>query len=228
MAHTFDEYVDCIKRNCEECRPYEADPLYEPPVVELQANQHGTLALNGRNTEAWIMTQSGRMFFFENPHPRSIVIEDIAHALAQICRFTGHVRCHYSVAEHSIRVSYLAEQKYGRKFAKEGLLHDAAEAYVSDLNGPLKRLIGEGYKKWEGIAEDAVGKVFGFATPKSPEVKDCDGVIYLTEKRDLFPPYNLPFTSYPDKEPLPDPIIPMSAELARLLFLHRFEEVKSW
>lgn len=193
-----------------------------------QAKQHGTLANQGKNTEAWIMTQSGRMFFFENPHPRSIVIEDIAHALSQICRFTGHVRCHYSVAEHSLRVSWLAEKKYGRQFAKEGLLHDAAEAYVSDLNGPLKRLIGEGYKKWEEIAEAAVGKVFGFQTPKSKEVKDCDGVVYLTEKRDLFPPYNLPFTSYPDKQPLEDPIIPMSSELARLLFLHRYEEVKSW
>lgn len=192
------------------------------------AKTHGTLALEGKSTEAWIMTQSGRMFFFENPHPRSIVIEDIAHALSQICRFTGHVRCHYSVAEHSIRVSYLAEQKYGREFAKEGLLHDAAEAYVSDLNGPLKRLIGDGYKRWEDIAEKAVADVFGFNTAKSKEVKDCDGVVYLTEKRDLFPPYNLPFTSYPDKEPLPDPIIPMSSELARLLFLHRYQEVKSW
>lgn len=192
------------------------------------AKTHGTLANQGKNTEAWVMTQSGRMFFFENPSPRSIVIEDIAHALSQICRFTGHTRCHYSVAEHSYRVSVLAEAKYGRAFAKEGLLHDAAEAYVSDLNGPLKRLIGEGYTRWEGIAEEAISNVFGFQVPKSKQVKDCDGVVYLTEKRDLFPPYNLPFTSYPDKEPLPDPIIPMGSELARLLFLHRFEEVKSW
>lgn len=192
------------------------------------AKTHGTLSLDGKSTEAWIMTQSGRMFFFEKPHPASIDINDIAHALSQICRFTGHTRCHYSVAEHSIRVSWLAEKKYGREFAREGLLHDAAEAYVSDLNGPLKRLVGNGYKQWEEVAEKAVGEKFNFNTPKSFGVKDCDGVVYLTEKRDLFPPYNLPFTSYPDKEPLEDPIIPMSAELARLLFLHRFEEVKSW
>lgn len=192
------------------------------------AKTHGTLENNGKCTEAWITTQSGRMFFFENPHPHSIVIEDIAHALAHVCRFTGHTRCHYSVAEHSVRVSRLAEIKYGRKFAREGLLHDAAEAYVSDLNGPLKRLIGGEYKKYEGIAERVVAACFNFVCPKSPEVQDCDGVVYLTEKRDLFPPYNLPYTSYPDKEPLPDPIVPMSAELARLLFLHRFEEVKSW
>lgn len=192
------------------------------------AKTHGTLQLDGKSTEAWIMTQSGRMFFFEHPHPSSIDIQDIAAALSKICRFTGHTRCHYSVAEHSIRVSWLAEMKYGRAFAREGLLHDAAEAYVSDLNGPLKRLVGEGYKRWEGVAEEAVAAKFNFTVPKSKEVKDCDGVVYLTEKRDLFPPYNLPFTSYPDKEPLVDPITPMSAELARLLFLHRFEEVKSW
>lgn len=196
--------------------------------MDENAKAHGLLALDGRNTEAWIMTQSGRMFFFEKPDPRSIVIEDIAHALSQICRFTGHTCCHYSVAEHSLRVSWLAEKKYGRQFALEGLLHDAAEAYVSDLNGPLKRLVGDGYKKWEGIAEAAVANKFGFPASKTPEIKDCDGVVYLTEKRDLFPPYNLPFTSYPDKYPLPDLIVPMSSELAQLLFLHRFQEIASW
>ena len=220
-----------MSTQCAECYCTSGHLLSCPHAFDLrpiEPHQHGTLANQGTSTEAWIMTQSGRMFFFEHPDPRSIVIEDIAHALSQICRFTGHVRCHYSVAEHSIRVSNMAELKYGREFAKEGLLHDAAEAYVSDLNGPLKRLVGEGYKKWEGVAEEAVANKFGYKTPKSKEVKDCDGVVYLTEKRDLFPPYNLPFTSYPDKEPLADPIIPMSAELARLLFLHRFEEVKSW
>lgn len=198
-------------------------------IPDSNAKQHGTVLDNtGKHTEAWIMTQSGRMFFFEHPHSASIDIQDIAAALSKICRFTGHTRCHYSVAEHSIRVSWLAETKYGREFAREGLLHDAAEAYVSDLNGPLKRLVGEGYKQWEAVAEKAVAEKYNFKTPKSFAVKDCDGVVYLTEKRDLFPPYNLPFTSYPDKEALVDPIIPMSAELARLLFLHRFEEVKSW
>ena len=174
------------------------------------------------------MTQSGRMFHFENPHPASIVIEDIAHSLSQICRFTGHTRGHYSVAEHCIRVSWMAEKKYGRQFAREGLLHDAAEAYVNDLNGPLKRLVGDAYIHLEEVAEVALGKKFNFQVPKSPEVKDCDGVLYLTERRDLFPPYNLPFTSYPGKQALDDPIIPMSAELSRLLFLYRFEEVKTW
>ena len=181
-----------------------------------------------KNTEAWIMTQSGRMFFFENPHPASIDIQDIAASLSKICRFTGHTRCHYSVAEHCIRVSWLAEKKYGREFAKEGLLHDASEAYMNDLNGPLKRLIEGDYRRIEGIAEGAIASKYGIPAKKSPPIKDCDGVIYLTEKRDLFPPYNLPFTSYPDKEPLTDVIIPMSAELARLLFLYRFEEVQSW
>lgn len=193
------------------------------------AKQHGTvLDSTGKNTEAWIMTQSGRMFFFEHPHPASIDIQDIAAALAKICRFTGHTRCHYSVAEHCLRVSWLAEKKYGREFAKEGLLHDASEAYMNDLNGPLKRLIEGDYRRIEGIAEGVIASKFVFPAKKTPPIKDCDGVIYLTEKRDLFPPYNLPFTSYPDKEPLTDVIIPMSSELARLLFLYRFEEVQSW
>ncbi len=181
-----------------------------------------------KQTEAWIMTQSGRMFFFENPHPASVDINDIAASLSKICRFTGHTRCHYSVAEHCIRVSWLSEKKYGKEHAREGLLHDAAEAYVSDLNGPLKRLIEGDYRRLEDVAEGVIANKFNFPAKKSPPIKDCDGVLYLTEKRDLFPPYNLPFTSYPDKVPLEDPIVPMSAELARLLFLYRFEEVKTW
>lgn len=179
------------------------------------------------DVEAWIMTQSGRMYHFANPDPRSIVVEDMAHALSKICRFTGHTREHYSVAEHCIRVSWLAEQKYGKAFAREGLLHDSYETYGSDINGPLKSLIPE-YKKYERIGEEVIGRKFNFTVPKSPEIKDCDGVLYQTERRDLFPPFNLPFTCHKEKEPLPDPIIPMSSELARLLFLHRYEEVRGW
>ncbi len=180
-----------------------------PPVVEEKVKDP--------TLEAWIMTQSGRMYYFANPDPRSIVIDDLANALSKLCRFTGHTNAHYSVAEHCIRVSWLAEKKYGRAFAREGLLHDSYEAYGNDINGPLKGLIAE-YKKYERIGEEVIGKKFNFPVPKTPEVKDCDGVLYQTERRDLFPPYNLPFTCHVDKQPLEDPIIPMSAELARLLF----------
>ena len=73
--------------------------------------------------ESYIETVSGRKFYFLNPNPEDIDIEDIAHALSMQCRFTGHTKWFYSVAEHAIWVSYLVPVH----LALEGLLHDASE-----------------------------------------------------------------------------------------------------
>ena len=66
-----------------------------------------------------------------------IHLDDIAHALSNSCRFSGHCKWHYSVAQHSILVSVFAE-KMDKKAALAGLLHDAAEAYLLDIPKPLK------------------------------------------------------------------------------------------
>lgn len=68
-------------------------------------------------------------------------IEDIAHALSNICRFTGHVKRFYSVSEHSILVGKMCEKMAGCEAGLEGLLHDAAEAYLGDVNTHLKAAI---------------------------------------------------------------------------------------
>ena len=70
------------------------------------------------------------------PNPDDIRIEDIAHALSNQCRFAGHAREFYSVAEHSVHVSQLCLPEH----ALWGLLHDASEAYLVDLPRPLKLL----------------------------------------------------------------------------------------
>src|SRR5262249_40410739 len=69
------------------------------------------------------------------PTTAMLRIEDIAQGLAHECRFNGHVREFYSVAEHCVRVSWLVPQA----FALEGLLHDASEAYLKDVPSPLKK-----------------------------------------------------------------------------------------
>src|SRR5271165_4859950 len=84
----------------------------------------------------WIQTYTGKKFFPMDPKPEDICIEDIAHSLSMICRFTGHSREFYSVAQHSVYVSELCSEQW----MLHGLLHDAEEAYTNDLARPIKRL----------------------------------------------------------------------------------------
>jgi hypothetical protein len=94
-----------------------------------------------------IRTFSGRFINPLEPEPKQIALEDIVHALGNLCRFTGHSSVFYSVAEHSVCVSraaaeYLracgADQRLMRFGAILGLLHDAPEAYIGDIAHPLK------------------------------------------------------------------------------------------
>jgi len=101
----------------------------------------------------WMQTFTGRKIDLLAPKPEDVDIEDIAHALSMICRFNGHCRDFYSVAEHSMLVEMLSGADFGnlprslegpsRYDGTEvrlcGLLHDAAEAYVGDLCTPVKR-----------------------------------------------------------------------------------------
>lgn len=82
----------------------------------------------------FITTYTGRRFYPLDPNPADVCIEDIAHALSMICRFQGHVRSFYSVAEHSVHVSRIVPPEY----ALAGLLHDASEAYIADVSRPVK------------------------------------------------------------------------------------------
>jgi hypothetical protein len=110
-----------------------------------------------------IETFTGKHFSLINPQPDQICIEDIAHALARICRFTGHCSRFYSVAAHSVWCADYAkwrERSRGDQFAV--LMHDAAEAYVGDINKPLKNLLGDAIKEIEGRVQHAIAEKFGF------------------------------------------------------------------
>lgn len=88
-------------------------------------------------TGAWMQTRHGKAWP-SDPRPGDFMIEDIAHALANICRFGGHTRQFYSVAQHSILVSRDIGRTQGPVYALAGLLHDAAEAYLGDVVRPIK------------------------------------------------------------------------------------------
>ena len=100
-----------------------------------------------------IQTVSGQIVELVNPNPEQIFTADIGHALSQVCRFAGHTSRFYSVAQHSVLVPHLVPKEY----ALEGLLHDAAEAYIGDVARPLKRALPQ-YKiieqRWEAAIRE--------------------------------------------------------------------------
>lgn len=89
-------------------------------------------------TTDWIQTYTGARFYPLEPDAGLIRIEDIAHSLSMQCRYTGHTSRFYSVAEHSLILA--KEFHTGWHYRLVALLHDAAEAYLSDIPRPLKRL----------------------------------------------------------------------------------------
>lgn len=125
-----------------------------------------------------IRTRVGTYFDFENPEGSEVVLADIAHALGNLCRFTGHTRWFYSVAEHSVHCSFLVPEKD----AAAALMHDAVEAYVGDVSRPLKSLL-PGYKEIEQRVERAVLSRFGIAHPLPESVKRADMMMLRLEQR---------------------------------------------
>ena len=88
----------------------------------------------------YITTYSKVHFYIMEPRPQDIRIRDIAHALSLICRANGHFPAFYSVAQHSLACYYEAkERNYSDRVALACLLHDASEAYLSDLTRPVKK-----------------------------------------------------------------------------------------
>lgn len=126
----------------------------------------------------FIYTFTGRKFYFLDPRPEDICLEDIAHALSNLCRYTGHGKF-YSVAEHSVHVTnYLALTNTQVSLLQAALLHDATEAYVGDMSKPLKTLL-PAYDEIESRVADAVAKRFGLQP--DPRIKHADLVMLATE-----------------------------------------------
>jgi len=101
-----------------------------------------------RYTDPWMTTFSGRQFFITRATADDIYIEDIAHALSNLCRYTGHCKTFYSVAEHSVRMAEIMIKSNMAEIAPLALLHDSAEAYLNDMTPGLKGLL-LGYKDIE-------------------------------------------------------------------------------
>lgn len=104
----------------------------------------------------FIYTVSKKKFYPLNPKIEDIDIEDIAHALSHISRANGHFPFFHSVAQHSIECCNEAIARgLNEKICLACLLHDSAEAYMSDVTTPVKNKLSD-YRKHEDILLDMV------------------------------------------------------------------------
>lgn len=131
--------------------------------------------------QGWIQTRYGRF----DPSAPVFDVRDIAHALGMIVRYNGHVKQFYSVAEHSVLVAKLMRDLTGGD-PYEGLLHDATEAYLSDVPKPFKQLLPE-LGAWDKRMEGQLRAQFDLPAGTTPECKHADWLALGIEAHQLMP-----------------------------------------
>lgn len=139
----------------------------------------------------WMLTASGAEFHLQGWHvlQNEVRVADIAHALAQINRFTGHARRPYSVAEHSLLAAQIAKDMgHGPAVQLGALLHDAHEAFTGDASSPVKWAIGAPWALFETEHAKLVARALGVWSTLCAHrrlIKQIDLVCLATERRDL-------------------------------------------
>lgn len=147
-----------------------------------------------KNEVTSIQTYSGILIDLENPAVEDILVTDIAHHLANICRFTGAVRQSYSVAQHCSLVNKLIDEK-DTSLRLIGLLHDASEAYLGDVSSPLKALLPE-YRVLEDKMQKAIIMRFDLNIPDFDSVKFYDRLALDIESKALLGPRHAVWNKY--------------------------------
>jgi 5'-deoxynucleotidase YfbR-like HD superfamily hydrolase len=133
-------------------------------------------AKNAPIPRAWQRMLSGRRLDLLDPSALDVEIEDIAHGLARVARWNGQTAgAHiFSVAQHSLLVEALAQQKTPRLDASgrlAALLHDAPEYVIGDMISPFKAVIGDAYLTVEERLLAAIHRRFGLPARPTPELK---------------------------------------------------------
>lgn len=133
----------------------------------------------------FIETFTNKQYEFLNPQVDQVCIEDISQALSMICRYSGHVKSFYSVAEHSCIVSDKVFALTGDyQLAFDALLHDASEAYLTDIPRPIKPHLNN-YFDIEVLSESCIQKALG-CNPMNDLIKRIDTNIVRDEAEQLF------------------------------------------
>lgn len=173
---------------------------------------------NNKFANTYIETYTGRKFDVLNPQSEDISIIDIAHALSMMCRFSGHCKRFYSVSQHSVLVSLNSPG-----YELWGLLHDASEAYLSDIVSPVKPHLAN-YKELETNIMKAICNKFDLPEKMPKEVHVADVEMLRVEAYHLMTSKGVNWKANAESD---NPIWemdlnPLAPEKAKLLFLERF------
>lgn len=229
-----DERVDRTRIPAAACFNVEQRFLWSDPRHPLHRKP-----LDRADDPAWIQCHSGRRFYLADPHETDVAIEDIAHALSLINRYTGHSRKAISVAQHSVNVCEIAGElmraavlhgftgEYLQRCVEVeyvALLHDAPEYVYGDVATPLKRLLPDYQRIYDHGATVILGAL-GVTLPFHPIVHRADKIA-LTEEREALHHVRdaWPGTHEPGRG---RPFVVMSADEAERAFMARYEELRA-
>jgi hypothetical protein len=174
----------------------------------------------------YLQTVSGRWVNPFDPDPSQLDAGDIARALANQCRFGGHSRVFYSIAQHSVIVSELVEERTGDvEAAFAALMHDAAEAYLGDLPHPLKHrsALGAAFKAAEDRLDERIHDRFRIKRDVA-EIKPVDRALLATERR-AFSTESWPWPELEGVEPLDIGLEAWTPDDAAEAFARRYNEL---
>ena len=174
----------------------------------------------------YLQTVSGRWVNPFDPDPSQLDAGDIARALANQCRFGGHSRVFYSVAQHSVIVSELVAERGGdAEDVFAALMHDATEAYLGDMPHPLKHRspLGAVFKVAEDHLEQAIRDRFRISADV-PEIKRADRALLATERR-AFSAEDWHWPELEGVEPLDLELTAWSPDAAAQAFARRYAEL---
>ena len=173
---------------------------------------------------SYVGTYSGIKFHFMKPKPSEVNLVDICKALSQINRYGGHTEFPYSVGQHSLLIcEKVASEGYSKKIQLYALMHDFAEAYLTDLPTPIKRELPH-YGEMEENIMNAIYKHFKIDKPTKfiqELVKYYDTAILESEVKTLCP--NAPWT--PPNLGIKFHISPMTPKYVELNLRHKLVEL---
>jgi hypothetical protein len=174
----------------------------------------------------YLQTVSGRWVNPFDPDPEQLDAGDISRSLANQCRFGGHSRVFYSVAQHSVIVSELVESRRGDvEDAFAALMHDATEAYLGDMPHPLKHrsALGRAFREAEAQLELVIRERFRIRADVL-EIKGVDRALLATERR-AFSAETWHWPELEGVEPLEIELEPWSPDDGERAFSQRFAEL---